>query len=367
LEKIKRFLYTVKSAILIFLKNMVELILIKTLRVMPGCRTEIVGNDISHILIPFMHGLGDAIIFAPVLKDISRHYRNTKITLLTNSRTHKVMLEFFPEFNYIKYTGPRNLQKLKGQFNLVLNMARSLENYVIALMLRPDYLIGFNYSLLIVPGENHFSRAQRLLPQLRIESRAGQKYNFFSEQAGRHQKFTIERLGVNNKKKDVIVGLITGGRWHSKIYPSDKSRILIEQLTKYSDVRVLLLGTDRGIGNILSENANRVHNLCGTTSIKQVMDCIGQLDLLVGPDGGLLHMAVAWDIPFIGLFSSVDPKTVIPEQYLERIIFKELCQYQPCYNEEHEPFCPCAAPGCIAIEPAEIIQKIEDIYPSLLR
>ena len=93
------------------------------------------------------------------------------------------------------------------------------------------------------------------------------------------------------------------------------------------------------------------------------MDYIRESDLLIGPDSGLLHIAIAFETPFIGLFSSVDPSTVIPAQYLDYVLTKNACQFQPCYNEEHEPFCPFKSPMCIDIEPEEIINKVSQIYP----
>ncbi len=361
--KYKHIVFEFKSHVFITVKKIIERILILIIRVLPGCKPKFKDNEVTHILITLLHGIGDAIIFAPVLKNIAVSFKDTQITLLTTGRTHEVMIEFFPEFNYIKNLSLFRLRSLRNKFDLIINSARSLQNYLIDIVLRPNFLIGFNYSLSIIPGENHFHRAERLLKQLDGKSSGRPEYQFFRENYSKRTNTAYEQLGNHRGK---TISFIVGGRWCSKTYPLEKSKMLIKRLTKQENIIIVLLGTDKTAGKILADCAEGIHNFCGSTSIKQAIDCIRRSDLLIGPDSGLLHMAIAFDIPFIGLFSSVDPQTVIPEHYLNNIITQNTCPYQPCYNENHEPFCPFESPRCINIDPELIIEKINKKYPAFL-
>lgn len=360
--KSKQTLFNLQSIMLITVKNIVEHFLVLIIRILPGCNSKLIDNP-SQILITLNHGIGDAIIFTPILKKISILFKNAQITLLATDRTYEVMIEFFPEFNYIQYSSLFNLRSLRNKFDLIINSSRSIKNYVIDIILRPDILIGFNYSLPIIAGENHFERAERLLKQIKGKPSGRPKYQFLREKYQAKANTFYDRLNDHEKK---IICFIVGGRWHSKTYPLEKSKILIKQLTEKKNIRIILIGTDKIMGEKIVKDIEGIHNLCGSTSIKQAIDCIRRSDLLIGPDSGLLHIAIAFNIPFIGLFSSVDPKTVIPDQYLYNIITNNICPYQPCYNENHEPFCPFEEPICINIEPKLILKKINKMYPNFL-
>ena len=120
------------------------------------------------------------------------------------------------------------------------------------------------------------------------------------------------------------------------------------------------------MGEEIAAGREGIINLCGRTTVLEVMQYIALSDLVIGPDGGLIHLAIAQNVPFIALFSSVDPATVIPERHLGSVIRQMNCRLQPCYNEEHEPYCPFKHPVCIDIDPQLIIEKIEREYPALL-
>jgi len=361
-SKYKKTLYNLKSIILITVKNIVEHFLVLIIQIFPGCNSKFKDKP-NQILIILSHGIGDAIIFAPILKKISVLFKDAQITLLTTDRSYEVMIEFFPEFNYIQYLSLLKLRTLRNKFDLIINSSRWIKNYLIDIILRPDFLIGFNYSLKIRPGENHFHRAERLLMQLNGKLSGRQEYQFLQEKYQMKVNTCYNRLSDKGKK---IICFIVGGRWRSKTYPLEKNKILIKKLVKQQNFTVILIGKDKITGKKIGGCIKGIHNLCGSTSIKQVIDCIRGSDLLIGPDSGLLHIAIAFDIPFIGLFSSVDPKTVIPDKYLNNIITNNSCPYQPCYNENHEPFCPFKVPKCINIEPELIIEKINNIYPNFL-
>ncbi len=160
-----------------------------------------------------------------------------------------------------------------------------------------------------------------------------------------------------------IFSLIVGGRWKTKTYSSEKYRILIHHIRKlYTHTVILLIGDQEDLGEYIANNQKGVHNFSGKTTLREVMGLIYHSDLVIGPDGGLLNIAMGFDKPIVGLFGPVDPKTIISHKYKDQTIFTKKCDYQPCYNEKHQPICPFPTPYCMDIEISAILEKINNVH-----
>jgi heptosyltransferase I len=61
----------------------------------------------------------------------------------------------------------------------------------------------------------------------------------------------------------------------------------------------------------------RTLNLCGKTTPKQLAALLGQVDVLIAPDTGSVHIARAMDTPVIGLYAVASPKLTGPYQRME--------------------------------------------------
>lgn len=59
-------------------------------------------------------------------------------------------------------------------------------------------------------------------------------------------------------------------------------------------------------------NDERVLNLAGVFNIREAAALIGRLDVLITPDTGPLHIAVALNVPVVGLFGVAEPKSSMP-------------------------------------------------------
>lgn len=58
-------------------------------------------------------------------------------------------------------------------------------------------------------------------------------------------------------------------------------------------------------------------NLCGKTTPKQLAALLGQVDVLIAPDTGAVHIARAMDTPVIGLYAVASPDLTGPHQRLD--------------------------------------------------
>lgn len=62
------------------------------------------------------------------------------------------------------------------------------------------------------------------------------------------------------------------------------------------------------------------HNLVGRSNLKQLFALIEAVDLLVAPDTGPIHMAVAADTPVIGLYAHSNPSRTGPYGYRKYVV-----------------------------------------------
>jgi heptosyltransferase I len=65
---------------------------------------------------------------------------------------------------------------------------------------------------------------------------------------------------------------------------------------------------------------DRILDLCGQTSPKQLAAVLDKVDVLIAPDTGAVHIARAMDTPVIGLYAIASPKLTGPYQRMEYCI-----------------------------------------------
>ncbi|GAI12098.1 unnamed protein product, partial [marine sediment metagenome] len=112
-------------------------------------------------------------------------------------------------------------------------------------------------------------------------------------------------------------------------------------------------------------NPSGLVNLCGRTSIREVMSIIALSDVFAGPNSGLMVIAASLEIPTVGLFGAFNPKT--RAKFYEKFI--PVCGKVPCapcgaHWTECEKGHP--APCMKAISPDEVynaINKLLTLYP----
>ena len=314
---------------------------------------------IKKILIPLFAGVGDAIIFTACLEKLSNIFPNVMITLLTNERTHSVLESTYPRIDFIQLQSFFGLFRLRNKFDLMLSPGRNMRNYVVAMVTHPEYLIGYNYSLIIQKGESHIARLNRIVRQLGGSDILSPVLRI--SQSEKDKAFNIIKNIVDGGEKDVVCFII-GGRWETKVYSPSRYRFLAEQLINKYNVDIFLIGTQHEVGEVIADGNKRVHNLAGRTTIKEAMGLILHSRFVVGPDGGLLNIAMALNKPIVGLFGPVDPIAIVQFEYLDSILYLKNCEYQPCYNEEHEPICPYENAICMEFAVDDIIDKVDRIF-----
>ncbi|MBN2011724.1 glycosyltransferase family 9 protein [candidate division KSB1 bacterium] len=340
-------------------KRIAEYGLLACIEIQPACKKKPHFDKIRKIVVPLFSGIGDAVILTTCLQQLDRLFPDAEITVVETKRTQGILHDTFPKMRFISISSLTDLKKYKREFDLMLSPSRNIDHYRAALILKPTYLVGYNYSLRIRKRESHIHRSNRLLHQLGHKG-SNVPVLKLSKQSIEHGNELIQsRIGNDSIRK---IALVVGGRWPSKIYPADYYKELISVVLKKSkDVIFLLIGSSVANGEEVGGENPKVVNFSGSISLQETMGIIYRSDLVIAPDGGLLNIAIALNKPIIGLFGAVDPNTIVPEKYLNDVLFINNCPFQPCYNEEHEPLCKMERPFCIEIPAATLIKKVEKL------
>ena len=110
------------------------------------------------------------------------------------------------------------------------------------------------------------------------------------------------------------IAIQPGARWPTKRWPAEYFAEITRRLAaKFSDARFAVLGVagDKPLGEIISQAApTRTLNLCGRTSLPEMIEWLRLSELMVTNDTGPMHAAAALGTPLVAL--SAPPSRAAP-------------------------------------------------------
>ena len=144
----------------------------------------------------------------------------------------------------------------------------------------------------------------------------------------------------------------------AKRWPAPSFAVLARALAQ-AGRSVLLLGSakERELGEEIRVPAAsaRVRNLCGETTLGDVVDLLAAADAAVSNDSGLLHVAAAAGTPVVAIYGSSSPTFTPPLTARATILYRGI-ECSPCFARE----CPLGHLRCLReIEPGDVLEAVE--------
>jgi len=166
----------------------------------------------------------------------------------------------------------------------------------------------------------------------------------------------LERLRARwSLSADVpLVALMPGAEYGAaKRWPTAGFGAVAAQLAQQgADVVVLGSAKERALGEAVVAAAAqpRVRNLCGATSLTDVVDLLGAAEVAVSNDSGLLHVAAAAGAPVVAIYGSSSPSFTPPLTQSAGVVYLGL-ECSPCFARE----CPLGHLRCLTEVSAEAV------------
>jgi lipopolysaccharide heptosyltransferase I len=325
------------------------------------------------ILILKPSSLGDIIQALPVLRLLKLHFREAEIYWWVDSRFAQ-LLEGDPDlagiilFERRRWTSPAHWPEMVGsvlsmraqQFDWVIDLQGLLRSAVFSWLARGKFLIGLDspkeggreganaFYDLAVPasgGDHAIDRYLAILPVLNVPAQA--KFQWLPVRPQIAAAVARKWPQVGDAR---WIAIQPGARWPTKCWPAQNFAELVRLLAgRFPDTRFAVMGSadDKPRGEIIFRAApERVLNLCGETSLHEMVEWLRLCKLMITNDTGPMHVAAALGVPVVALFGPTDPHSTGPYGQLENVMRMDL----PC--------APCFKSSCSWKTPMECLTAI---------
>ena len=150
---------------------------------------------------------------------------------------------------------------------------------------------------------------------------------------------------LNLNESSPAVGLMPGAEFGpSKRWPDQYFAELVKKFTK-DGFKVYIFGSikDYEIGEKIAHASDGgALNLCGKTTLEEVVDLISLVEVAITNDSGLMHIAAAVDRPIVAIYGAITPKYTPPLTNNAEIQYLNL-DCSPCWQKQ----CPYGHYNCM--------------------
>lgn len=284
-----------------------------------------------------LSAIGDVCNAVAAVQAIQRHYPQCQITWIIGRVEHS-LLKGLPGIRFVvfdKSQGWRAYSELKANlkdqhFDYLLHMQVSLRANLASLVINARIKVGFDKAR---SKEFHgLFMHQRILPRDGFHVLDG--FMQFSEFLGVPKAPPHWEIPIALSDKNWVKKHLDPNRKHFVICPAASKaerNWLPERYAQISDwmneqgFQVILCGSKAKLERDLAEQIQShaqspLTNLVGQSSLKQLLALLAEVDLVLAPDTGPLHMSVAVNTPVVGLYVHSHPARTGPYLYQDLVV-----------------------------------------------
>jgi len=309
------------------------------------------------ILIIRLSSIGDIILSEPISYLLKRIYPLSEINYLTKE-TFVPLIETFRSIdNVIPWNG--NYQELKklSEFDMVIDLHKKMNTFLISLLLKKKQIIRYNKKHLLrwmiirkhtkdridstldlyMTVFNKIKKpVKRVYPQIKINAKDCSAVDRI-----------LSDYAINLNK--TLVAIYPGATHNTKKYPADQLIDFIKSFAPENNVHFIIHGSEKDKYEaqlIKLKCGNRVTDLCGTTSLSETIALINRMDCVLTNDSGPMHIAAALGKPQIAVFGATHTDLGFRPLNEKAIVLQaEIC-CQPC-SLHGEESCPQGTFACM--------------------
>lgn len=319
-------------------------------------------------------GIGDAVLLALAINCLKRNYPDATITILAERRNAGIFT-LMPVVNKV-YCYDRPLEFLavvRDSYDVVIDTEQWHRlSAVVARLIRAPIKIGFatNERQLMfthsVPyshddheTESFLNLVNILCNETKILTHITAPFLTISEQVNSRTRSLLKPL--QNKQYLVVFpgASVVERRWGAEKYRE------VARLLAGTGLPIVVVGSSVDQQDATSIAENLGISLAGTTSLAEAAAVIAGAALFISADSGLLHIAVALDVPTVSLFGPGIAAKWAPHGDKHRIINHNLL-CSPCTRFGTTPPCPYNVRCMQEIKPTEVVEAVMQLISANL-
>ncbi len=317
------------------------------------------------ILVFSLPGLGNTLLFTPVLEKLRKQFPDAKITVLVMYKGSKQMLDGNPNldelilFEFLKQGNLKSLKfllelrKRKFDISILPHPSNKAHYNLISFLAGAKLRLGYDYPYLRLKslsflqnkrkklGDNHEIQENFALLEsigLKLTDEQIKNTRLFLKIDNEHRKFAdrfYKKYNIKGLKIGIHAGSSTSAGMINKRWPKERFADLANFLIDQYKANILIFG-----GPDESELKNYIYGLIKNKKkaflvdidpIKETVAVIEQCDFFVTNDSGFMHMAVVMNVRTIAISGAVDYKKTYPWNKNSGIIYHDISCY-PCYR-----------------------------------
>lgn len=337
----------------------------------------------KNIIVRMPNWIGDAVMAAPVLQDLKKHFPEAKLSLLCQGGAGQLFSHDPHVDEIILFKKPsrwihhlqitpfiENLRKGAYDTGLLLTNSLSSAWWLYRGHVKP--LLGFggrgrNLMLDValpypknMETQHLITTYKSLLKPLGVPLSDTKPKLYLLPQERAAIKESLRNQGVSDDS--LLVGINPGAAFGSaKCWLPERFQEVSKELLKDPKVWILLFGDAKGrelTDKIASDLGPRVLNLAGKTNLRELMAYIAELNVLLTNDSGPMHIASALETPLVALFGSTNDTKTGPVN--KSLVIHKHVECSPCYKRE----CPIDFRCMTRIHSDEVVEGLKKyLYP----
>ncbi|CAA6800254.1 MAG: ADP-heptose--lipooligosaccharide heptosyltransferase II (EC [uncultured Sulfurovum sp.] len=311
----------------------------------------------NNILIEVPTWLGDCVMTTPAIENIIKSYPNVKITIFGAF----VSTAIFKEHPNVEKIVLDESKKASSRLKWIYKQAKALGKFDVAITFRRTF----------------FSRLFIWFTQATTKGYYRRYTKEVIHQAIRYNDFVNKTFKLDSKAQDLKIyfepfnhekptlGINPGASYGSakRWYPEKFSKVATELSRQYE---IIIFGGPAEVDmakdiekELIKANITNYQNIAGKTSIKELCEKIGGLELFITGDSGPMHVAAAFKVPTVAIFGPTKDKETSQWMNPQGRIVKREMECAPCMKRT----CPLEHHECMKlIEAEDVLHKIKEIH-----
>ena len=353
-------------------------------------------NSIQKIAFVNFGGIGDEVLFTPVINEVHQYMPDAHLTLIVEDRAGNIK-HLLPHVNSVIDVRVQGVSRISLFFKLLGILRSKYFDAVIASGSSPfiplllflsgiPHRVGFRtgpVSKLLLSAEAPLDKKayaadmyfklgrvflDRFLPvseKYLAPQHVAPKLANLPDDDTQWARSLLSRQGLKKILIHPGVSLVSVQKNILKSWPATHWAELIQKLSKKH--RVYLIGGPddaRIISDIeqhLPESVENFSNLYGQTkNLQQMAALIQQADLLISVASAPMHFAVGYQTPVVAMFGPTDSTKLLPNSPDYRAVVLENLDCRPCLWDVRKT--SCNTPVCLEVPVGKMLQAVAEVF-----